>query len=414
METVYGLLVYVGVFLIGVFGAKWASSFVKNNRQGADLISISLPLGMVLLVASFLSISFFLHDITDSISFFLYALLAMGLVLMVLFDSKLSAAKYITLTIGLCFISTYFLPSLPLLGDGISGILLRVALAVAWGLGVWIFVQMDRVPFFSMTFSIAFALFFFFLANLSRLVPDIFGNLALLILCTQVGINWYLKRGERPVLGSIAGAFIGFVWGGMTVYVMGLGYLTQGLILYAYPMMEVLWSTLVSIALYQRCAPVYPYMVEQALSKNIQPDKVLKSVTKWIAVMAGLAYLSVVNVNLSMSVFYVALFLLMANACMRLTSWGEWGAKGPRVRDVIKDFGLGLRQAKEDWSKLPLKEVKDQVFAMHHKKEEQPVSSEKTSANTKNKKNTVKKGAQVKRPQKQALNKSSPKTKRGG
>ena len=55
METWYGLLVYIGVFLMGVFGAKWSVSFAKSHHKGDE----TLPLGMVVLISSFIGMS---HD----------------------------------------------------------------------------------------------------------------------------------------------------------------------------------------------------------------------------------------------------------------------------------------------------------------------------------------------------------------
>lgn len=410
METWYSLLIYVCVFLVGLFGAKWAVSFASADKKDGELVNISLPIGMVLLVSSFLGVSFFLHDTAGNVSFFMYSLLAMGLILMVLFDCRLPVKGYVLSSFVLCFVSTYFFPSLSVGHEILTQILVRLGLTVGWMMLIWVFVQMDKVPFFSMTFSIAFALFYFLMANVSHKVPDIFSVFALLFLSAQVGINWYLKRLQMPVLGRIAGVFAGFVWGGLTIYVVGQGYITQAVLLYAYPMMEVLWSTIVCISLYQRFEPAYPYMVQMALSKNIQPDKVLKSVTKWMCVMACLAYLSVVNVNLSEISFYVAGLILMMNACMRLTSWGQWGAKGPRLRDMFKDLKAGLKQAKDELSKLPLKEVKDQLHTLRQK---MPVVPEKMTADTKQDVAVSKKTLSPKNKTHKSA-KKSPKTKRGG
>lgn len=409
METWYGLLVYIGVFLMGVFGAKWSVSFAKSHHKGDE----TLPLGMVVLISSFIGMSFFLSDTRGADTFFLYALMAIGLVLMVLFDGKMTAIGYAIGSIVLCFVCTYFLPTMPMIGDGIGGIFWRFALAIGWSFALWVFLKMDRIPFFSMTFSIAFAFFYFLLANVSHRVPDIFSILALLLLSIQVGVNWYLKGVSLPVLGRVAGAFVGFIWGGLTIYVVAKGYVTQALILYAYPMMEVLWALLVCVAVSQRFEPAYPYMIEQALSKNIQPDKVLKNVTKWLVVMACLAYLSVVNVNLSTGVFYVCAGILMINACMRLTSWGQWGAKGPRWRDMFKDLKSGLKQAKEELSKLPLKEVKEQFNVSKRKTQPIQRACEKKTVNMKRDDYALQKGASSNKKTYKNT-KKSPENKRGG
>ncbi|MBR6674329.1 MAG: hypothetical protein IKL32_00190, partial [Alphaproteobacteria bacterium] len=242
MDIVSVLAVFLAEFLIGLFGAKWAFS-IAQKMGNSDGEGFSFPLGVVLLLSAFVCVSLvFGHQLGGGDSFFFYAVIAMGLVVMVLKDMTLTALSHVLSLLGICLVSSYFLPSTVSIADGLGGILTHIGLAIAWAIVTWLFVQMDRVPFLSMALSLVFAVFYFLLSALLNIFEPAFGYLSVTLVVVLLGVNSYLKKGHYPKLGKVAAAFVGFIWGAMAVYVLALGHITAVVVLYSYPIMEVFLS----------------------------------------------------------------------------------------------------------------------------------------------------------------------------
>lgn len=369
------LVVLVAVFIMGFFGSKAVISF-NDKRQSSDATNLDLSIGFVLLISILLSACFFSSTLPPSLIFCYYAVLAMGLVCLVFVDTRFNFIKYLFGLIGICFLSTYFLPSTLFPDSVFLGLLNHLGLAVLWTLFMWIFAKMDRVPFFSMTFSTSIALCVFLLSGFFTALPAAFGYLALSILIAQMGINMYLKRNFVPRLGTPGSALVGYLWGFFAVYLLALGHTASVVILYAYPTMEIILAGGVSYGLYRHFSLQAPYLVERALAKNILPTKVLQSVMMWGILLATLAALSVVSAEgTGPSVYYIALGIILINIYIRLSGWG---IPRPRLRDVGKDLKEGFKEVKKELSTLPLK------------KDNQPVAKQATP---KTKKTTVSKKA---------------------
>lgn len=418
MDIVSVLAVFLAEFLIGLFGAKWAFS-VADKMGSSDGEGFSFPLGIVLLLASFVCISLvFGNNLSTGNSFFFYAVIAMGLVVMVLKDMTVTALSRALGLIGICWVSSYFLPSTVSIADGIWGVLTHIGLALAWAVLVWLFVQMDRVPFLSMALSLVFAVFYFLLSGLLRVFEPVFGYLSVTLVVVLLGINSYLKKGHYPKLGEVAASFVGFIWGAMAVYVMASGHTTALVVLYAYPIMEVCLSTMVSIVLYQRFVPVYPFLIEQVIATKPRPETALKFIMRWEFLIACLAILAVLNDAFSAVSFYVVVVFLCINIYMRLKSWGE---PAVRLRDVFKDAKDGMTQIKDEIKKMSenQKQKKQMALEKNNKTVVEKTNegqAKKTSVKAKTtvvKKSAVKSSGLPKKTVRKRA-KSSPKSKRGG
>ncbi|MBO7257937.1 MAG: hypothetical protein J6V11_03250, partial [Alphaproteobacteria bacterium] len=342
-------------------------------------------------------------------SFFFYAVIAMGLVVMVLKDMTLTAFSRALGLLGICFVSSYFLPSTVSIADGLGSVLTHVGLAIAWAILTWLFVQMDRVPFLSMTLSLVFAVFYFLLSTLLDIFEPAFGYLSITLVVVLLGINSYLKKDRHPKVGQVAAAFIGFIWGAMAVYVLGLGHITAVIVLYSYPIMEVCLSTMASIAFYQRFVPVYPFLIEQVIATKPRPEAALKFIMRWDFFIACLAILAVLNDAFSAISFYVVAIFLCINIYMRLKSWGE---PTVRLRDVFKDAKDSVVYIKDEIKKMaenqkPKRQMKsDKVLAT------KSVMAEKTKLSAHSK--VLKKSSAVTKKKTRQTTKKSPKNKREG
>ncbi len=417
MDILSVLAVFLAEFLIGLFGAKWAFS-VADKMGGSDEEGFSFPLGVVLLLASFVCISLvFGNNLSEGASFFFYAVIAMGLVVMVLKDMTVTALFRALGLMGICLVSSYFLPSTVSIADGVWGVLTHIGLALAWAVLVWLFVQMDRVPFLSMALSLVFAVFYFLLSGLLRVFEPVFGYLSVTLVVVLLGINSYLKKGHYPKLGEVAATFVGFIWGAMAVYVMASGHTTAIVVLYAYPIMEVCLSTMASIALYQRFVPVYPFLIEQVIATKPRPEAALKFIMRWEFLIACLAILAVLNDAFSAVSFYVVVIFLCINIYMRLKSWGE---PAVRLRDVFKDVKDGMAQIKSEIKKMSenQKQKKQMALEKNNKtviEKTNVVQAKKTSVKAKttvDKKSAVKSSGLPKKTV-HKIAKKSPKSKRG-
>ena len=111
MDILSVLAVFLAEFLIGLFGAKWAFS-IAQKMGNSDGEGFSFPLGVVLLLSAFVCVSLvFGHQLGGANSFFFYAVIAMGLVVMVLKDMTLTALSHGLGLLAICLVSSYFLPS---------------------------------------------------------------------------------------------------------------------------------------------------------------------------------------------------------------------------------------------------------------------------------------------------------------
>lgn len=417
MDILSVLAVFFVEFLIGFFGARWAFS-IAHKMGASDNEGFSFPLGVVILLASFASISLvFANHLGGANSFFFYAVIAMGLVMMVWTDMKLPTLLSVLGMVGLCLVSSYFLPASLSIATGVNGVMTHLGLAFVWAILVWLFVKIDRVPFLSMTLSLVFAVFYFLLSNFLHVFDEpAFGYLALTLVVVLLGVNAYLKRGRYPILGKIGSTFVGFVWGGMAIYIVASGHLTAVVILYSYAIMEVVLSIIASIAVYQSFMPVYPFLIEQVLATKPHPEKALKFIMRWELVIIGVAILAVLKNELPTVSFYVVVTVLSINIYMRLKSWGE---PAVRLRDLFKDTKQSIHQLKDEIKKMA--ENKQQKNLMKKKQKlpvEVPVHEQakvsddviKTQHKTNQRKSSSKKGISNK---KQTVQKS-PKNKRGG
>lgn len=420
MDILSVLAVFLAEFLIGLFGAKWAFS-IAQKMGNSDGEGFSFPLGVVLLLSAFVCVSLvFGHQLGGANSFFFYAVIAMGLVVMVLKDMTLTALSHVLGLLAICLVSSYFLPSSVSIADGLGGILTHVGLAIAWAIVTWLFVQMDRVPFLSMTLSLVFAVFYFLLSALLNIFEPAFGYLSVTLVVVLLGINSYLKKDHYPKLGEVAAAFVGFIWGAMAVYVMALGRATAIVVLYAYPIMEVCLSTMVSIALYQRFVPVYPFLIEQVIATKPRPESALKFVMRWDFFIACLAILAVLNDAFSAVSFYVVATFLCINIYMRLKSWGE---PTVRLRDVFKEAKDGISQIKTEIKKMAENQKQKKQMVLEKKEEimtkeikGKAINTQKKSVKVKStggKKSVAKSSGSSKKKAHQSV-KKSPQTKRGG
>lgn len=343
------------IFVAGFFGAKYAVGFNDKHPRGYDN-RLDLSIGCVYLICALIAACFFTHVLTSSLIFTVYAILAMGIVCLVFIQPQLRPLHYLTGCFGICFLSTYFLPSHLFPDSYTLAFFMHLKLAAVWVVLMWIFTKMDRVPFFSMIFTTSIVLCLFLLSGFFDVLPQAFGYLGLTLLIMQMGANMYLKKRFLPRLGVSGAGFVGYFMGFFVIYLMAMGYTTAAVILYAYPAMELVLALGASFGLYQVISLRPAFLVEQALAKNIVPTKVLQSLMVWGILMAALATLSVVSSHTGTYVYYIALVIILVNIYIRLN---DWGIPRPRLRDVGHDLKEGLKEAKKEWMTLSVQPVKE-------------------------------------------------------
>lgn len=349
MSIWYVMGVFAAIFAFGYLGAKWAVYFT-GRRECKKELPLDLPVSFILLVILGLGAVSFSFAVPGTVITFYHMMLAMGLVCLAFMGTAMRPLWRSFGMVAICFLSTYFLPQTVQIQAGLAGTFEHLWLGVVWALMIWVFAKMDRVPFMSMILSTGFAACMLLLSSFFSVVPLALGYFAVVILIAQMGMNMCLKNVVTPKLGYSASVLVGFLWGAYAIYFLALGYTPAVAILYGYPTLEVFFAAIVSFGFYQSW-DLQSYLVEQALAKNIFPQKVLKSVMIWMLLMAGLAALSIMSSETSKTVFYVALAIILANVYMRLTGWGE---PKVRLRDVGTDLKKGLSEVKKELQKLSL------------------------------------------------------------
>ena len=350
MSIWYVMGVFAAVFTLGYLGAKWAVYFT-GRRECKKEMPLDLPISFILLVILSLGGICFSFAVPGTVVTFYHMMLAMGLVCLAFMGTAMRPVFRALGMVIICFLSTYFLPEAVQIQAGLAGTFEHVWLGVVWAVLVWLFYKMDRVPFMSMVLSTGFAACMFLLSSFFTVVPIALGYFAVVILIAQMGMNMCLKNLVTPKLGFSASVLVGFLWGAYAIYFLVLGYTHAVVILYGYPMLEVIFAAFVSFGYYHNWHS-QSFLVEQALAKNIMPQKVLKTVMMWMLLMAALAVLSIKSATSGNLVFYIALVIILVNAYMRLTSWGE---PKVRLRDVGSDLKKGLQEMKKEFQKMPLK-----------------------------------------------------------
>lgn len=377
--------VYLCVFLVSRFGIKQLLSV--SNGQSDKQADLTAWTGMVLFGAIFIGAAFFALVMPGTPVFLYFSLLAIGLLVFVGAALNMAAFKKTIGLAAICFIGSYLMYDMPLFPAGFGGVVVHLALAILWAILIWVYVKMDRVPFLSMTLSCGFAVFYFLIATVFQIMPAVFGYFAIAVLIAHMGAMMALKSQSILRLGMPAATLFGFLWAAMGIYLISLGHALPVGVIYAYPVMEIIFSSIITFGIYRKLSLTYPFLVEQALSKNIFPGKVLQSVLMWEILIAAVAALSVLEMSITGYAYCTIVAVILVNAYIRLTSWGE--AK-PKLRDVVKDLKAGLIQAKKEWEKLPLKPKKE-VELQHLQKptDIQKSVSEQPAMKTKKRKGRV-------------------------
>lgn len=361
-------LVYLIVFIAGWLGAKWAGSFAVNKTHTPVYVA-DFPFGFVSLALLLgYGAVFFSQLGLNSILFGSLIGCMAGLVLGCV-QMNLSTIQRIPFLWGICFLSTFFFPELPLLSYDIIGVFYRAIFASIWVSMILSFVYLDRVPYMSMTLSMGWAIAYFLMASSFGIFPLALGYTAFSIVCFQIGANGYLKRQYWPALGQSAGTVMGFVWGGFAVYLLSKGYFGAVISLYAYPLMEILISLILTGIVYKRFALMYPFLIEQALGKNIQGNKLLRRVLLWHMVLCLLGAFSIQH-TLFQKYVAIGLLIMLLHTYIRLA---DWGVPRPRFRDLWADAKMGIKQVKCEVNTL------SETLKQHKKKSDVSAQTGKTS-----------------------------------
>lgn len=348
-------IIYLFVFVAGMLGAKWAASF-GQKKDGEISIIPDKPLGLVVMLTLFISSGLFLWGQDFQTAFAGTAIVAIAGLSMILIRGDLTDIKAVSILWVISLVSTYCFPAVSFTDDGMVGVLIHIGAAFMWAFLTWIFMQVNRVPFLSMSLSMGWLFAYLIIAFRFDFIPPVFGYLVISLLIIQIGINAFLKKGYWPVLSPSACVFIGFIWAGLAVYTALSGYPLFGVILYAYPMFEVLLSIILSAFLYRTLIPVYPFLIEKALSQNVFPEKALRYVMLLGIGFAGLAVSVVLpKENLMMHWWLIATVVLLLHAYIRLNNWKEGR---PKLRDLFRDAKAGIQVLKQELKNAPFNKMK--------------------------------------------------------
>lgn len=349
-------IIYLCVFIAGMMGAKWAASFEQKQTHGVQMVS-DKPLGLIVMLTLFVSAGLFLWGQDFQIIFAGTALVSMAGVAMLLVRADLTDMKAISFLSVIGLAASYCLPDSFFSENALHGMLVHIGAAFVWAFLTWIFMQINRVPFLSMSLSMGWFLAYLIVALRLNLMPSAFGYLAISLLVIQIGINTVLKKGWWPVLTPSACVFIGFLWAGLAVYMMLAGYPLYAAMLYAYPVFEVLLSMIVSVFLYRTFIPVCPFLIEKALGQNVFPEKALRYVMLLGIGFSGLAVSVVLPTeNVVKNWWLIATVVLLLHAYIRLNTWKEGK---PKLRDLFHDAKMGVQVLKQEFKNMPFKKMKN-------------------------------------------------------
>ncbi|MGN1063718.1 MAG: hypothetical protein ACI4QM_05305 [Alphaproteobacteria bacterium] len=333
------------VFIASVLGVKLVCSLTTAKQDKTSLFQTVALVLWIVIFGGALSLGFFSGVDTQAGH---YVFPIGGLAVLSGMVQPMRPIKKALIFWGICCLCACFLPTLPVKASWLTMITMPVGMGLVWAALIGVYVKMDRVPFLSMTLSGGFAVGYFCMAALFHIIPPTFGYFAIILLVAHIAVIQALKSRGILRLGTPAAVLFGFIWAGLGIHLAAMGHIKVLGGLYAYPLMEILFSALITFGIYHRWGLTYPFMVEQALSKNIFPDKVLRSIFLWEILLAMVATLSVMP-SFTTYMYVLVISVVLTNAYIRLTSWGE---PRPRFKDILSDFKDGMKQIKTQWQDL--------------------------------------------------------------
>lgn len=352
------ILLSVGLFFSACMHWGLLPLLKKNNKKTtsflmafgcAGLMAFSLLLGN--LFACFL-----MGQSVEVLSQIVFLLGVIGLSAFFVFASK--PALYWGSVWILCLCGTFLLPGhISFFNTLIPGVFYCFLASFLWVLFIAIMMVLDRIPLFS--FLALSALYLggaFTSTDFLKTLPGDFYNTCVFVLCLLVCITYFLKKNCIFNLGRPVVFLLSYLIGYAGVYLTALGKSVYLPVFVGYELLEITVALFLNLLLYHRFYPIQvPFLVERALMKNIMVGKVLKKIFVFCFVLSSLAALCVYSSGDYILLAYVFLGIILYNAYLNLTTWGD---PKVRLRDVFKDAKSGITALKKELFNVPLKNDK--------------------------------------------------------
>lgn len=282
----------------------------------------------------------------------------------------------------LCFIGAFLLPSgVSFLSDPLIGVFYCFIASVFWVMFIGMMTVLDRIPLFSFLSFVALYLGGAFIsADFLQTLPAAFHNPFIFSLVLFVCITYFLKKEDVFSFGKPLVFLFSYLIGFAGVCLAAMGKTIYLPVFIGYELMEITLALLINFYLYRRFVPIQvPFLAEKALMKNVLVSKVLQKIFMFCFVLASLAALCVYGSGNYVLLAYIFLVIILYNAYLNLSSWGE---EKVRFRDIFKDVKAGVLALKKQMMTVPLKS--------DGRQEKQPLKKKSSQKGTIKKDSTVK------------------------
>lgn len=369
MELTQFLILLFLLFVASYFG-MCGTIYLMRQLKKYDHFDFNMPLGLCLILPVLLLSPFIdFFKITPG-SFYFTGLSSFALAALFLATFPLKAISKFSVFFLFNIITTLLLPSdLPLFQTGLTlSIFSHLILALGLTGFMYLFSWMDRIPFLSLTTSLAFAVLIVLCATLLNILPMLVGVFALFIVTAQMGVSICLKPFLPFRLGEYASYAIGFLWGFMGIYLAALGYKDIALFACGYYFTELAFVFITTFATQRTLGFKTPFLIEYALQTNIQIPRIFRVVLLYTI---ALGLLGLWNTRLPNLSFIAAAFLFLGYLVYQFLNWSS----RPTFKNVFNELKGGYAELKKEM--MDLKKQRSEIKKRHTKP---VVSTPKTEA----------------------------------
>lgn len=402
MELTQFLILLFLLFFASYFGMCGVIYLMRRLKK-YDHFDFNMPLGLCLILPILLLSPFIDFFKVTPGSFYFTALASFALAMVFLASFPLKTAAKFGVFFLFNLLATLLLPSdLPLFQTGLmlAGVS-HVLLALGLTGFMYLFAWMDRIPFLSLTTSLAFAVLIVLCATLLNILPLLVGVFALFIVTAQMGVSICLKPFLPFRLGYYAAYAIAFLWGFMGIYLASLGYKDIPLFASGYYLTELAFVFVMTFATHRVLGFKTPALIEYALQTNIQTPRVFRIVLLYTIALGllGLWNARVPNVS-----FVVAAFLFLGYLTYQFLNWSD----RPTFKNVLNELKNGYAELKKEVLEMKNQRAEMKAHKAHstHVAQSEPA---KVSAKTV-KKTPTKSVRSVKKETKTSASKTKPTT----
>lgn len=357
MELTQFLILLFLLFFASYFGMCGVIYLVRKLKK-YNHFDFNMPLGLCLILPILLLSPFIDFFKVTSGTFYFTALSSFALAMLFLASFPLKMPQKFGVFFLFNLLATLLLPSdLPLFQTGLILLVIsHILLALGLTGFMYLFAWMDRIPFLSLTTSLAFAVLIVLCSTLLEILPLLVGVFALFIVTAQMGVSMCLKPFLPFRLGEYASYAIGFLWGFIGIYLAALGYANISLFASGYYLTELAFVFIMTMITHRVLGFKTPALIEYALQTNLQISRVFRIVLFYTIALGLLGLWNARVPNLS---FVATAFLFLGYLTYQFLNWSD----RPTFKNVLNELKEGYAELKKE-----VVEMKNQHTNMKEKK----------------------------------------------